>query len=97
MLRERRSRTMNLFEKLRLLAEWSPLLTFAQQLAGEDDMHAKAVIVTEAMEWVASRTEVEWDDELASHISDILVSEEGEAFVRWILERMQVSDVDVAE
>jgi len=97
MLLERRSRTMNLFEKLRLLAEWSPLLTFAQQLAGEDDMHAKAVIVTEAMEWVASRTEVEWDDELASHISDILVSEEGEAFVRWILERMQVSDVDVAK
>ena len=88
---------MNLFEKLRLLAEWSPLLTFAQQLAGEDDMHAKAVIVTEAMEWVASRTEVEWDDELASHISDILVSEEGEAFVRWILERMQVSDADTAE
>ena len=35
---------MNLFEKLRLLAEWSPLLTFAQRLAGEEDMHAKAVI-----------------------------------------------------
>ena len=88
---------MNIFEKLKLLAEWSPLLTFAQRLAGEDDMHAKAVIVTEAMEWVASRTEVEWDDELASHISDILVSEEGEAFVRLILERMQVSDADTAE
>jgi len=88
---------MNVFEKLRLLAEWSPLLTFAQQLAAEDDIHAKAVIVADAMEWVASRTEIEWDDELASHISDILVSEEGEAFVRWILERMQVSDVDVAE
>ena len=88
---------MNIFEKLKLLAEWSPLLTFAQQLAGEEDMHAKAVIVSEAMEWVASRTEVEWDDELASHISDILVSEEGEAYVRWILERMQVSDADTAE
>jgi len=88
---------MNIFEKLKLLAEWSPLLTFAQQLAAEDDIHAKAVIVTEAMEWVASRTEIEWDDELASHISDILISEEGEAFVRWILERMQVSDVDVSK
>jgi hypothetical protein len=85
---------MNVFEKLRLLAEWSPLLTFAQQLAAEDDIHAKAVIVADAMEWVASRTEIEWDDELASHISDILVSEEGEAFVRWILERMQVTDAE---
>ena len=55
------------------------------------------MIVTEAMEWVADRTSIEWDDELASHISDILVSEEGEAFVRWILERMQVSDADIDE
>jgi hypothetical protein len=83
---------MNIFEKLRLLAEWSPLLTYMQTLAAEDDMHAKAVIVAEALEWVATRTEIEWDDELASHVSDILVSEEGEAFVRWILEKIQVTD-----
>lgn len=83
---------MNIFEKLRLLAEWSPLLTYMQTLAAEDDIHAKAVIVAEALEWVATRTDYEWDDELASHISDILVSEEGEAFVRWILEKIQVND-----
>jgi hypothetical protein len=83
---------MNIFEKLRLLAEWSPLLTYMQTLAAEDDIHAKAVIVAEALEWVATRTEIEWDDELASHVSDILVSEEGEVFVRWILEKIQVND-----
>ena len=83
---------MNIFEKLRLLAEWSPLLTYMQTLAAEDDIHAKAVIVAEALEWVSTRTEFEWDDELASHVSDILVSEEGEAFVRWILEKIQVTD-----
>ena len=83
---------MNIFEKLRLLAEWSPLLKYMQTLAAEDDIHAKAVIVAEALEWVATRTEIEWDDELASHVSDILVSEEGEAFVRWILEKIQVTD-----
>ena len=83
---------MNIFEKLRLLAEWSPLLTYMQTLAAEDDIHAKAVIVAEALEWVATRTEIEWDYELASHVSDILVSEEGEAFVRWILEKIQVTD-----
>ena len=83
---------MNIFEKLRLLAEWSPLLTYMQTLAAEDDIHAKAVIVAEALEWVATRTEIEWDDELAIHVSDILVSEEGEAFVRWILEKIVVTD-----
>jgi hypothetical protein len=90
-MREKEIR-MNIFEKLRLLAEWSPLLTYMQTLAAEDDIHAKAVIVAEALEWVATRTEIEWDDELASHVSDILVSEEGEAFVRWILEKIQVTD-----
>ena len=83
---------MNIFEKLRLLSEWSPLLTYLQTIAAEDDIHAKAVIVAEALEWVATRTEIEWDDELASHVSDILVSEEGEAFVRWIIEKIQVTD-----
>ena len=83
---------MNLFEKLRLLAEWAPLMTFAQQLAAEDDMHAKAVIVSEAMEWVASRTDLEWDDELTGLLSDILISEEGEALVRWVIAKMQVTD-----
>ena len=83
---------MNIFDKIKLLAEWSPLLSFAQQLAAEDDMHAKAVIVAEAMEWMASRTDLEWDDELTSLISDILVSEEGEALVRWLLDKMQVEN-----
>ena len=82
---------MSIFEKLRLLAEWSPLISFAQRLAGESDYHAKAVIVSEAAEWIASRTELEWDDELVDHISDILRSAEGEAFVRWILSQLEVN------
>jgi len=82
---------MNIFEKLRLLAEWSPLLTYMQTLAAEDDIHAKAVIVSEAAEWVASRTELEWDDELVEHVADIIRSEEGEALIRWILSQLEVS------
>ena len=82
---------MNIFEKLRLLAEWSPLLTYMQTLAAEDDIHAKAVIVAEALEWVATRTEIEWDDELVEHVADIIRSEEGEAFIRWILSQLEVS------
>lgn len=88
---------MSLFEKLRMLAEWSPLLSYLQQIASETDIHAKAVIVAEAAEWIASRTDVEWDDELTEHVSDILVSEEGERLVRWILEQLQVTDEPAAE
>jgi len=89
-MRERRTE-MNIFEKLRLLAEWSPLITFAQRLAAETDYHAKAVIVSEAAEWIAGRTELEWDDELVEHLADILRSQEGEALVRWILSQLEVT------
>ena len=82
---------MNIFEKLRLLAEWSPLMTYMQRFAEEGDIHAKAVIVSEAAEWIAGRTDLEWDDELVEHVSDILRSEEGEALVRWILSQLEVS------
>ena len=44
------------------------------------------------MEWVASRTDLEWDDELTGLLSDILISEEGEALVRWVIAKMQVTD-----
>jgi len=81
---------MNLFEKLKLLAEWSPLISYMQRFAEEDDIHSKAVIVTEAAEWIASRTDLEWDDELVEHVADILRSEEGEALIRWILSQLEV-------
>ena len=83
---------MNILQKLRLLAEWSPLLAYMQSLAAEDDVNARAVIVSDALEWVASRTETEWDDDFCKHVSDVLVSEEGEALVRWIVEQLKPDD-----
>jgi len=80
---------MTIFEKLRLLAEWAPMLTYAQQILGEPDIHEKAVIVSDAAEWLASRTEIEWDDELVEKVADILKSPEGEALLRWIVEQVE--------
>lgn len=82
---------MNIFEKIRLLAEWSPVIAFLQRFAEESDIHAKALIVAEVAEWVASKTELEWDDELVDHVADILRSDEGEALVRWFLSQLEVN------
>lgn len=82
---------MNIFEKIRLLAEWSPVIAFLQRFAEESDIHAKALIVAEVAEWVASKTELEWDDELVDHVADILRSDEGEALVRWVLSQLEVN------
>lgn len=81
---------MTLFEKIKLLAEWSPVISFLQRFAEESDIHAKALIVSDAAEWLASRTDLEWDDELVDHIADILRSEEGEALVRWVMSQLEV-------
>lgn len=85
---------MNIFEKLRLLTEYAPLIGYAQRLVSEQDHHAKLVIVAEAAEWITNRTEIEWDDELVEHVADILRSEEGEALVRWVLSQLEVRPDD---
>lgn len=78
---------MTIFEKLRLLSEYAPLLSFAQDLMRENDSHRKAVIAADTAEWLAAKTDAEWDDELISLIADIIKCEEGEALLRWIVDQ----------
>ena len=73
---------MNIFEKLRMLAEWSPLISYMQRFVAEPDYHAKGLIAGEAAEWLAIRTDARLDDELVDLLVDILRSDEGEALVR---------------
>lgn len=85
---------MNLFEKLRLLTEYAPLLTYMQDLVAEDDVHAKAVIAADAARWLAEKTDITWDEELIELVGDIIKSDEGEALVRWIIEQTRPDDAD---
>lgn len=85
---------MNLFEKLRLLTEYAPLLTYMQDLVAEDDVHAKAVIAADAARWLAEKTDWTWDEELIELVGDILKSDEGEALVRWIVEQSRRDDAE---
>lgn len=80
---------MSIFEKLRLLAEWSPVLAYLQQLNRERDPHKKSIVVFEAAEWLASKTDTEWDGELIDLLSDIVASDEGEKLVRWIVAQFE--------
>lgn len=73
---------MSIFEKLRLLNEWSPVLGFGQRYIAESDPHKRAIIVGEAGEWLTSKTKNEIDDKYVGHLVAILKSPEGESFVR---------------
>jgi hypothetical protein len=81
--------TMNIFEKIRLISEYAPLLTYLQQLSAADEMTDKVGVAADAAEWIASKTEMEWDDEVVSLVADILRSDEGAALIEWIVEKMK--------
>jgi len=83
---------MKLFEKIRLLTEYAPLLTYMQDLVSDDDIHAKAVVASEAARWLAEKTDFTWDEELIELVGDIIKSDEGEALVRWIVEQSKPDD-----
>lgn len=83
---------LSIWEQLRLLSEWSPLLSFGQRFIAEADPHRKALIVADACEWLASKTRAtKVDDELVVLVSAILRSPQGEALVRWGVAKAQGS------
>lgn len=81
---------LSIWEKIRLIQEWAPVLTFAQAFVATTDPHRKALVVTDCCEWLASKTGgTTVDDELVSHLSAVLRSKEGEEFLRWIISKVQ--------
>lgn len=80
---------LTIWQKLALIQAWSPLLTYAQQYLGTGDPFARAVVVSECAEWLASKTDSGLDDELVKHLAALLKTQEGEAFVRWAVAKIE--------
>lgn len=76
---------LNIWQQLALLQAWAPLIGYGQRFVQTADPYAKAVIVSEAAEWVASKTDAKLDDQLVKYLSDILKTPQGEALVRFLL------------
>lgn len=80
---------MSIFEKLRLLAEWSPLLSQVQVVLAAEDPHDQAVAVIDALQFAAGKTSFEMDDEALAHLEAILKSEEVQAFFSWVVQQVK--------
>lgn len=79
---------MNLFEKLRLLADWSPLLGYVQVISADGTVEVKAQAVVDALQFAATKSPTAFDDELLGHVEAILRSEEGKAAFAWAVAKM---------
>jgi len=76
---------LNIWQQLQLLSAWSPLIGFGQRFVQEIDPYKKGLIVGEAAEWMASKTDSKADDQLVRLLADLAKTKEGEALVRWCL------------
>jgi hypothetical protein len=77
--------TLNVWEQIRLLSQWAPLLGYGQAFANASDPYKKSLVVADAAEWIASKTNAQVDDQLVRLLADILKTPQGEALVRWCL------------
>jgi hypothetical protein len=77
--------TLSLWEALRLLQRWAPLIGYARSFVATADPYRRSLVVAEACGWLARQTDTTVDDELVRHVSAVLVTREGEALVRFCL------------
>ncbi len=83
------SEGMSFFAKLRMLAEWSPVLGQLQLIMSSEDPHDQAVAVIDTFQFAAGKTSTELDNEALAHLEAILKSEEGKAFFDWVVDKVK--------
>lgn len=76
---------LSIWQQLALLQAWAPLIGFGQRFVNESDPYKRGLVVSDACEWLASKTEAQVDDELVRHLAALLRTKEGEGLVRWAL------------
>ena len=77
--------SLNIWQQLALLQAWAPLIGYGQRFVNEIDPYRKSLVVSDAAEWLASKTQAQVDDQLVRLLADIMKTKEGEALVRWCL------------
>lgn len=77
--------SLNIWQAIRLLQTWHPLISYGQRFMQTVDPYQKGLIVAEAIEWLASKTDATTDDEVIRHVAAVLKTKEGESLVRFAL------------
>ena len=77
--------SLNIWQAVRLLQTWNPLISYGQRFVQTVDPYQKGLIVAEAIEWLASKTDATTDDEVIRHVAAVLKTKEGESLVRFAL------------
>lgn len=82
--------TLTIWQAIKLLQTWAPLVNYAREFVATVDPYKKSLVVAQACEWLASKTDSNVDDQLVRHVSEVLKTKEGEALVRFCLYQVNV-------
>lgn len=77
--------SMSWLDQIKLFQEWLPLISFGQRFMLEPDEYVRTIIVADACEWVAHKTNTGIDDQVVTLIASIMKTQQGEALVRFLL------------
>jgi hypothetical protein len=80
---------MPILDKLKLLAEWAPLLGRLQGVMDATTPEQQALAVVKALQWAAGKSSTDIDDEALYHIEAVLKSAEGKAAFAWIVAKVR--------
>jgi hypothetical protein len=80
---------MPIFEKLKMLAEWAPLLARLQAVMDAATPHEQALSVVKALQWAAGKSGTTMDDEALFHLESVLKTPEGAAFFKWAADKVR--------
>ena len=76
------------WDTLQMVQQLMPLVGYAQKLLNEPDTYKKGIVIGDALEWLASRSKTQVDDELVKLVGDVVKTKEGEALIRWIIAKV---------
>lgn len=73
------------WDTLQIIQQLMPLVGYAQRAMNEPDHYKKGIIVGDALEWLAARSQTKLDDEAVKLVGDVVKTPEGERLIRWII------------
>lgn len=77
-----------LLDKLKLLAEWAPLIGRLQAVMSADAPYDQAAALVNLLRWAAGKSATETDDEALFHLEAVLKSPEGQAAFKWAVQKV---------
>jgi len=81
---------MPIFEQLKLLAQWGPLLAKLQPVIQAPSAKDQAIAVLDALTFAAGKTKTTIDDDVIRHLEAVLKTPEGAALFNWLVALLKV-------